>query len=604
MASYVSGHMVNVHVTTREVNGKTVRDASDARKGLVHEGARSLNDEHEQKWAADNPNIRPDFAQQNIVMVQRRDANGDWALTEVDKDGDQDSFLEYGDERVARLERKWRPGEVEVASLAFHLPKSFCIEHPNEAQAIDEKGKKVFDKFGDPVMVSRYTPRDQDEMRAYFKDCLDHLVTKLGSEENIHGAFIHLDERTPHMQVVFDSHQVSEKDPDKLMIAHGRLWGTSRKVVYPEGTIINNKDMSGKRVSGPVKMKRFQKSFREYMADRGWEISREHSENHGTHLTKAEYAQIENARKANEQEIAKIKERTEALDEKYADYEVRVKKLSKREKEVEDKDAQLDRFKANAVRNLANSHQDITHREAVVKRQQEELDKQKAELEEEKKNASANAKQEADNIRAQARRDAQQIRARAEEDAKEKAKEEAKQEAQQIRAKAQQEADSIRAQAEQDAEQTRTDADNYYDSRTSTAHAEVETANGEKTRIEGEISDLREDKVSLTRQKNTLTDEVEKLESRKKRASIGDLVAEPDKLPGAIKTVSRVVNSNIMPLRQAGMKQADLSALQSALGLMQTDSRFQALARENEAKQQSQAEKQQSDILAKRLGLD
>lgn len=142
MASYVSGHMVNVHVTTREVNGKTVRDASDARKGLLHEGARSLNDEHEQKWAADNPNIRPDFAQQNIVMVQRRDANGDWALTEVDKDGDQDSFLEYGDERVARLERKWRPGEVEVASLAFHLPKSFCIEHPNEAQAIDEKGKR------------------------------------------------------------------------------------------------------------------------------------------------------------------------------------------------------------------------------------------------------------------------------------------------------------------------------------------------------------------------------------------------------------------------------------------------------------------------------
>jgi len=596
--------MVNVPVTTREVNGKTVRDASDARKGLLHEGARSLNDEHEQKWAADNPNIRPDFAQQNIVMVQRRDANGDWALTEVDKDGDQDSFLEYGDERVARLERKWRPGEVEVASLAFHLPKSFCIEHPNEAQAIDEKGKKVFDKFGDPVMVSRYTPRDQDEMRAYFKDCLDHLVTKLGSEENIHGAFIHLDERTPHMQVVFDSHQVSEKDPDKLMIAHGRLWGTSRKVVYPEGTIINNKDMSGKRISGPVKMKRFQKSFREYMADRGWEISREHSENHGTHLTKAEYAQIENARKANEQEIATIKERTKALDEGYADLDVRVKNLSKKEKEVQDKDAELDRLKDNVLRNLANSNEDIASRKAAVKMQQEELDKQKAELEEKKRTAVEDAQREADSIRAQARLDAQQIRARVEEDAKEKAKEEAEQEAQQIRAKAQRQADSIRAQAEQDAEQTRTDANNYYDSRTSTAHAEVETANGEKTRIEGEISNLREDKESLTREKNTLVDDVEKLENRKKRASIGDLVAEPDKLPGAIKTVSTVVNSNIFALRQAGMKQADLSTLQSALGLMQSDSRFQALARENEAKQQSQAEKQQSDILAKRLGLD
>lgn len=579
MASYVSGHMVNVHVTTREVNGKTVRDASDARKGLLHEGARSLNDEHEQKWAADNPNIRPDFAQQNIVMVQRQDANGDWALTEVDKDGDQDSFLEYGDERVARLERKWRPGEVEVASLAFHLPKSFCIEHPNEAQAIDEKGKKVFDKFGDPVMVSRYTPRDQDEMRAYFKDCLDHLVTKLGSEENIHGAFIHLDERTPHMQVVFDSHQVSEKDPDKLMIAHGRLWGTSRKVVYPEGTIIKNKDMSGKRISGPVKMKRFQKSFREYMADRGWEISREHSENHGTHLNKAEYAQIENARKANEQEIAKI-DRT--WDE-----------LVEHSKTLEE----------NRL-NLVDAYKELDTKVVALNNREKSLDSREEALKEKERTAVEEAQRQAENIRAQARRDAQQIRARAEEDAKEKAKEEAEQEAQQIRAKARRQADSIRARAEQDAEQTRTDANNYYTSRTSTAHAEVETANGEKTRIEGEISDLREDKVSLTRQKDTLVNELEKLENRKKRASIGDLVAEPDKLPGAIKTVSRVVNSNIMPLRQAGMKQADLSALQSALGLMQTDSRFQALARENEAKQQSQAEKQQSDILAKRLGLD
>ena len=51
------------------------------------------------------------------------------------------------------------------------------------------------------------------------------------------------------------------------------------------------------------------------------------------------------------------------------------------------------------------------------------------------------------------------------------------------------------------------------------------------------------------------------------------------------------------------MKQADVAKLRSALGLLQADPRMQRLARENEAKQQSQAEKQQSDILAKRLGL-
>lgn len=535
MASYVSGHMVNVHVTTREVNGKTVRDASDARKGLLHEGARSLNDEHEQKWAADNPNIRPDFAQQNIVMVQRRDANGDWALTEVDKDGDQDSFLEYGDERVARLERKWRPGEVEVASLAFHLPKSFCIEHPNEAQAIDEKGKKVFDKFGDPVMVSRYTPRDQDEMRAYFKDCLDHLVTKLGSEENIHGAFIHLDERTPHMQVVFDSHQVSEKDPDKLMIAHGRLWGTSRKVVYPEGTIIKNKDMSGKRISGPVKMKRFQKSFREYMADRGWEISREHSENHGTHLNKAEYAQIENARKANEQEIAKIKERTEALD--------------KKEEALE----------------LAYSEN---------KKKKDELDKREEALKGKEQTVLAKANKDAESIREQARRDVQQIRQRAEQDAKEKAKEEAKQQAQQIR-----------AQAKLDADQIRKDANDYYTSHTSTADAEVDALEERKSTLEGEVSDLEGSKSSLER-------ENEQLRQEKKQLELGDLVAEPDSVQVKLDRARTVISENILHLRDNGMTGQAVTDVINALGDVQEDENFKRLARENEEKQQSQKQSQ------------
>ena len=550
MGSYVSGHMVNVHVTTREVNGKTVRDASDARKGLLHEGARSLNDEHEQKWAADNPNIRPDFAQQNIVMVQRRDANGDWALTEVDKDGDQDSFLEYGDERVARLERKWRPGEVEVASLAFHLPKSFCIEHPNEAQAIDEKGKKVFDKFGDPVMVSRYTPRDQDEMRAYFKDCLDHLVTKLGSEENIHGAFIHLDERTPHMQVVFDSHQVSEKDPDKLMIAHGRLWGTSRKVVYPEGTIIKNKDMSGKRVSGPVKMKRFQKSFREYMADRGWEISREHSENHGTHLNKAEYAQIENARKANEQEIAKI-DRT--WDE-----------LVEHSKTLEE----------NRL-NLVDAYKDYNTKVVALNGREKSLDSREEALKEEKKNASANAKQEADNIRAQARQDAQLIRQRAEEDAKEKAKEEAEQQAQQIR-----------AQAELDAQQTRQDADDYYDFHTSTAQERVNTLNGEISRKEGEVSDLE-------REKSTLTREVEDRRREKEKLELGDYVAQPDSFADALEDFRVELGRNRVNLiTQDVMPTINFTKLVKAIGGVQTDERFERLARENEAKQQSQQQSQ------------
>ena len=89
----------------------------------------------------------------------------------------------------------------------------------------------------------------------------------------------------------------------------------------------------------------------------------------------------------------------------------------------------------------------------------------------------------------------------------------------------------------------------------------------------------------MEEEKATLADEVKKLENRKKRASIGDLVAEPDKLPGAIESLSEVVNANGTRLQDAGMKQADVATLRSALGLMQADPRFQALANENEEKQ-------------------
>lgn len=549
MTAYVSAHMVNV--PAKNVQGGKVARAHEARKGLLHEGARSLNDAHEQKWAADNPNIRPDFASQNRVFVQRLDANGDWGLSAIDTSGEEESFVDYGDARVARLDRKVREGQVEVSSMAFHYPKDWCDEHPNEAQAVDKKtGKLVFDKFGDPVMVSRYTAKDQDEMLSYFGDCLEYLANKLGSEENIHGAFIHLDERTPHMQVVFDSFQVSDKDPDKLRMSHSRLWGEHRDVRYPDGTFVGDKDMSGKVMSGSAKMKKFHQEMRDYMADRGWEVSREYSENHDTHLTKDEYAAIENERKANEQEKEKI-------DKAWS-------------KAVEHSET----LEENRL-NLVDAYKEYNTKVVALNDREKSLDSREEAIKEKERTALEEAQRQAENIRAQARRDAQQIRARAEEEAKEKAKEEAEQEAQQIRAR-----------AERDGERIRKDANDYYDSHTSTARAEVETANGEKTRIEGEVS-------ALKREKSTLTREVEDRRQEKEKLELGDYVAQPDSFADALEDFRVELGRNRVNLiTQDAMPTINFTKLVKAIGGVQTDERFERLARENEAKQQSQQQSQ------------
>ena len=605
MTAYVSAHMVNVHMKAT-ASGKSAT-AADARRGLLHEGARSLVDEWEQKWADENPNIRPGEAHRNVVLVQAPGDDGSYDLREATTKQEAQAFINYGNERTALLEHPPRAGYVAFSSMAFHYPKEFCDEHAGEAQAVDQKtGEKIFDKNGEPVMVARYTPKNYDEMRRYFDDALDLLSDQLGGREHVHGVFIHLDERTPHMQVVFDSYQPSDNEPDKLKAGHSLLWGTHEDVCYPKGTMVRGKDMSGKRISGSHKMTTFQKDLREHMAGCGWDVSVKRSARHKDHYTKEEYAEIENARTAKAQESAALDKKREDYEADVADYEVSLSELDARDEQVQEREDELDnRERKLNAQEQANSLFMVMQM-AWMKKREDELDEREAAIKTDEELMAASVKK-IDDL-------TQQI----EQETFEKANgvyadliEAAKQDANAVVQDAETKRDEVYAEARQQAhddvvaelderisaaqrkekaadrysKQRRAAADTYYTSRTSKVRGDVETLTGEKTTLEGENATLRKDKESLTRQKNTLVDEVEKLERRKKRASIGDLVAEPDKLPGAIETVSTVVNSNIFALRDAGMKQADLSALQSALGLMQTDSRFQALARENEAKQ-------------------
>lgn len=575
MTAYVSAHMVNVHMKAT-ASGKSAT-AADARRGLLHEGARSLVDEWEQKWADKNPNIRTDEAHRNVVLVQAPGDDGSYDLREATTKQEADAFIKYGNERTALLEHPPRAGYTAFSSMAFHYPKDFCDEHAGEAQATDKDGKKIFDKNGEPVMVARYTPKDYDEMRQYFDDALDLLSDQLGGREHVHGVFIHLDERTPHMQVVFDSYQPSDNDPDKLKAGHSLLWGTHEDVCYPKGTMIRGKDMSGKRISGARKMSEFQKDLREHMAECGWDVSVKRSARHKDHFTKDEYAEIDNARIAQEQESAALDKKREDYDSDVADYEVSLSALDKREDSVQEREDEL----AERERKLAEREKKIAAQEQANR---QFIAMQIAWMQKQKENADDYSETTVNNTLETANQmliDAENKRDGVYDAARKKAhKDVVTSLNKQISA-----AKKAKKNADQYSKQQREDADAYYSSRTSSVAGDVETLKGEKATLEEDNRTLRENNASLTRKKNTLVDDVEKLENRKKRASIGDLVAEPDKLPGAIEALSSVVNAKGLVLRQAGMKQADLSTLQSALGLMQSDSRFQALANENEEKQ-------------------
>lgn len=568
MTAYVSAHMVNVHMKAT-ASGKSAT-AADARRGLLHEGARSLVDEWEQKWADKNPNIRTDEAHRNVVLVQAPGDDGSYDLREATTKQEADAFIKYGNERTALLEHPPRAGYTAFSSMAFHYPKDFCDEHAGEAQAVDKDGKKIFDKNGEPVMVARYTPKDYDEMRRYFDDALDLLSDQLGGREHVHGVFIHLDERTPHMQVVFDSYQPSDNDPDKLKAGHSILWGTHEDVRYPKGAMVRGKDMSGKRISGARKMSEFQKDLREHMAECGWDVSVKRSARYKDHYTKDEYAEIDNARIAQEQESAALDKKREDYESDVADYEVSLSALDDREDSVQEREDELDKREQKlagereSLDSFAQSvKQDFDKQIAdgdKLRAQKEEQDRRQAELDNQKA---------AQNARAVALQKQQE--ALEEEKAKREAlKQQAQEEAQRIKASAESEAQQIRAQATADS-----------NSILSTAQERVDALNGEISRKEGEVG-------ALERKKSTLTRDVEGLETRKEKLTLADVVEDPDGVQRNVAVLRDDISRNLNSYRLAGVPGDALRGTLAAIGGVEQhmpDQRFERLANENEEKQ-------------------
>lgn len=219
----------------------------------------------------------------------------------------------------------------------------------------------------------------------------------------------------------------------------------------------------------------------------------------------------------------------------------------------------------------------------ALNRLQEKLEDEKDRRAEFKQQALEEAQQ----IRDAAHQDADKIRDAvrdaAERDAQEKAEARVQGYAQQIQTAAQHDAQQVRTEAEEYAQQTRTAADDYYRSSLSMAQEKLDT-------LDGEISRAAEYKSTLDAENKALAQEVRDIRQKRDKEvkEVSDMVANPDPLPGFLKTIKSFVGRYQTDLKLKGVPPAQINEFLTAVGGAQTDPRMQRLARENEAKQRSQ----------------
>lgn len=186
-----------------------------------------------------------------------------------------------------------------------------CIEIPNVYPLHDNDGNPVTDDAGNPVMRSRWVPRDRDEALEYFAQSGAFLGSDVlpGGHDAMHGYDVNLDESYPHAQYMADTLAADPKNPGQLRVAAQQAWGVSREVL----------DHRGKIEQPQAKMTRYQKAYREHMHGLGYEVELEASERSKSSHTREEWAAL------------KERERiAEALDDQLAADEELNAKLGKK----------------------------------------------------------------------------------------------------------------------------------------------------------------------------------------------------------------------------------------------------------------------------------
>lgn len=229
---------------------------------ILKESMRDLDERDADYWARRNPNVVREDTHLNRSMVN--DGAGGFRL--ADNVGE---VLDYGDarigtrdnaeeeDRIANTGRKWNPKSFETSLFVISLPRTLCEEIEDYYPVIDEKSGEPVTVDGEPVMRSRFVARDVEEAREYFMRSAEFLGSNVltGGTDAIHGIAPNFDEAYPHAQIMADTLGPAERTGE-LRCDASRMWGSHRDV----------RDTDDKQEGRHSKMERYQREFREHMA--------------------------------------------------------------------------------------------------------------------------------------------------------------------------------------------------------------------------------------------------------------------------------------------------------------------------------------------------
>ena len=238
--------------------------AVSERGAILDEMMRELKDESIERWAQRNPSIVVEDEHLNVALVN--DGEG-----RFDPCSDPKQVIAYGNDRIAKLSSpirdpkpdpvtgKPKGGTTTTSMFVLHLPKSLCEEVP-DFYPVYEHGKEVGRR-------SRWVARDRDEAMRYFSDAVEYLAADVipGGIDAVLGVDIQFSESTPHIQVLADTFAPDPKHPGQLRTEFSRAYGSHRSV----------RDDKGRQMSGQAKFRRYHAGLKEWMLDKGWEIERD-----------------------------------------------------------------------------------------------------------------------------------------------------------------------------------------------------------------------------------------------------------------------------------------------------------------------------------------
>ncbi|MGC5617712.1 hypothetical protein [Georgenia sp. Z1491] len=328
------------------------------RASLLHESMRELDPEAAKIHAAINRNIVLEDTPLNVAMVN--DTEGGFRRPTSTRE-----VLDYGDERIDNVHRKWNDNSFETTLIVVHLPKTLCEEIPSYYPIVDkDTGEPALDDSGEPRTRSRWVARDRQEALRYFDEVVRYYSGSVltGGQAAIHGYDVNFDESTPHIQIMADTLGPDPKHPGKLRVDASRMWGTHRDVTVDKVNratgepVIDTGTGEVEQVmeQAKAKMARYQEGLREHMHRLGYPVERDYDpERHLSGLGKVEYTETLDAKREVTERAHRVAAQVEnfrsGVDDARTWIEGERAELDDRAGVLDRREAEIPRLRAQAV---------------------------------------------------------------------------------------------------------------------------------------------------------------------------------------------------------------------------------------------------------------